>query len=929
MKKNVLRLYLLLIILAGVTALGFLFFHPPTVGDAFEVFENAYQGEFRKMAVLLLAGFGAAAVVFASLALILSFFKEKLLAGVVDNIGELSERGKIFLILIGILVLTSFVAGQFSLPADYVEDPLHRMFLKVTRPLFLYGLTLSIGVFFLLLAVNGKMNVFLRPEFLWPALIFLVLFGMGAVLQKAGFGFKRIPGPRPQFDVSGNPLLGYQVVLAVAAAGLFFIIKRFLVKGWEREDQRSWVIFDLYAVVIILLISFLLWNSVPLQPHTFVDQPRPPNYEMYPDSDALSYDRTSQSLLAKGRLQSPLGDYQTYIGFRPGLTFFQSVLHAIGGLSYQDILPLQLLVFSFLPVLIYIFTSMIHTRAAGFFAALLVIFRDFNGQVMPHIDAGVHAKLLESEIPMIMGMLLFLILFLVWLRSERRGVLLPLLGGGILGWSMLIRLESVVLIPVISLVALVFLWDKKPMLLKACGFLVFGVILVISPWIYRNWYYTGDIYLNRPDNRIVLLKESFQRLGEEIKGEVSLIYPEEIGQNRVTPDSVNKAEVRMGQDPTQAPTITPAAEDTLNVNLESSEEGLNVSFLDHMTNNLIQSVIFLPSNPLFLNVDYLSKAAIGKAGRYYGGILYSPEKYVRSLPYWWSEWDGTIPLHSLLLVAVNLFLISNGIYVIHGREKRVLWLLILLYMIFVGGYSFISRSGGRSLQISDWVVVVFYSAGLMNVFYRGWAWWTNKSERLIGSESRMHLTLPDLPIRTRGYMIGCLALGLLFLGSLPPLAEVILPNRYPQEESETLSQYLREDRESPLPDEKKEVLDRFLRKGGTVVWGRGLYPRYFYPGEATNDTKPRFVGPMNRFDFARFEYYMAGTENIWVLLKRDSTPEYFPHGTSVLTFGCRRGGNLDALAVVLYENDDIKEIYWREGDLSQISGCPLPWPETE
>jgi hypothetical protein len=555
--------------------------------------------------------------------------------------------------------------------------------------------------------------------------------------------------------------------------------------------------------------------------------------------------------------------------------------------------------------------------------------RDFNGQVMPNIDAGVHAKLLESEILMIMGMLIFLILFLVWMRSERKGGLLPLLGGGIVGWSMLIRLESVLLIPVAGLIALVVLWDKKPMLLKSSGFLIFGVILVISPWIYRNWNYTGDIYLNRPDNRIGLLRKSFQRLGEEIKGGNSFIYPEEIGRSRDTRESVQISSIPKGHGPIQASALPRNMRGLSTVIHEISEEDLNISILDHLTNNLVQSVIYLPSNPLFLNLDFLSKAAIGKAERYYGGLLYSPEKYVRSLPYWWNEWDGSIPPQSLLLVIVNVFLISNGMFVIYRQERRGFWLLLIIYGVYVGLYSLIRRSGGRSLQISDWVVLVFYSAGLMNLFYRGWVCLSDHAGGLISSASDLRLKLLDFPDHYGGYVMGCVALGLLFLGSLPPLAEVVFPDQYPEREMEKKVQYILHDGKSLIPDQKKMVLKSFMENGGVAVWGRGLYPRHFQSGEMTNEEKVSFYGPLERKNAARFEFFLAGTKNVWVVLKKETSPGHFPHGSSLLSIGCQRGGNLDALAVVLFENDQVVEVHWREGDLSQISGCPLPWPETE
>jgi hypothetical protein len=89
--------------------------------------------------------------------------------------------------------------------------------------------------------------------------------------------------------------------------------------------------------------------------------------------------------------------------------------------------------------------------------------------------------------------------------------------------------------------------------------------------------------------------------------------------------------------------------------------------------------------------------------------------------------------------------------------------------------------------------------------------------------------------------------------------------------------------------------------------------------------KPEITGPIDRINQDRFEFFMVGEINYWVVLHRDQTPERFPHGTSVLVLGCPQKQNLNALGVIkLDENRQIVKIYWRDGILDNFDSCPFP-----
>jgi len=55
--------------------------------------------------------------------------------------------------------------------------------------------------------------------------------------------------------------------------------------------------FDILLGAGLWLLALVVWTRTPLTPNWFVTQPRTPNFQNYPNSDALRYDRTSQSQL--------------------------------------------------------------------------------------------------------------------------------------------------------------------------------------------------------------------------------------------------------------------------------------------------------------------------------------------------------------------------------------------------------------------------------------------------------------------------------------------------------------------------------------------------------------------------------------------------------------------------------------------------------
>lgn len=914
MKKWISRSLLLAFVIQGVVVVVWAYFINGQIPLSLTQFTLSYKAAYSGLIIVVFLITLSAAWFFYS--------SGKYRTGI-ERLTKILSTDRTALLIITLMVLGSFVAGQMILQTPGLENRLQFSFLRLTKPIWFWLILVSAEIILLTLIVGGWGKKILQPPLVWFISILLFLVAIILGLSYLGYGYMLGKG---KFDVAGNPLLGYQVLLALVGVLILAFLGRIFLE-YERERTRlPSRILDILLVALLFLGTFLAWNQVPLSPNAFIDQPRPPNYELYPDSDALLYDRTAQSLLASGRFQTYLSSKENYIGLRPLLTTAQAAFHALGGLGYREMLPFQVLAWAWLPVLIYFFGKQLHTRTSGLLAAVLVIIRNRNGQLLPNMDAGVHAKMALSEIPMIIGVVFFLILLLKRSRSKPGQLTLPLLSGGVLGLTMLIRPEVIIFFPL----ALIIYWFKYQsfgrIFLRSSIFLLVGLILAVSPWIWRNYRFSGEVYIDRPGNRLDLLGGFLEEYWEEWRSGQFQLMPTEIKKASLNLDVIQHKNPETGIIELHGiPFVQSVVYSQNGKQLgEEDEEG---RVLDHLVNNLIQSLIFLPSEPLMLNVDYISKLTNGLVKRYYDGVFYSPQKYVKRLPFWWKDWDGGIPSYSIIMLVLNIAIISVGLSAGWRYYRRGVWTSSAAFLIFIFLYTFIQQSGGRVVQKIDWLVLVFYSIGLIELSLSVLGW---RSSGAVKKE--IHIQDPQVSRdrKKRAPLLIIVSVIIFLVGSLPPLVEYLKPNAYTKSGKKNLVDELFGREDHLLTQEEEEILRSFLDEGGEIFWGRGLYPRYFESGENPRDTRNSVIGGLEREGNNRFEFFLSGADNLWGVQRRDSSPDFFPHGSSVLAFGCRRKGNIDALVLFLIsEEGDFGEVYWREGDLENISGCPLPWPDQE
>jgi hypothetical protein len=250
---------------------------------------------------------------------------------------------------------------------------------------------------------------------------------------------------------------------------------------------------------------------------------------------------------------------------------------------------------------------------------------------------------------------------------------------------------------------------------------------------------------------------------------------------------------------------------------------------------------------------------------------------------------------------LNLLLISIGLASTWKRHKFIALLPLFASLGYTLINALVRNSGGRYILPVDWVGLFYFSIGLgqatlwVFIYFRG-------SELPAGVLGEIHPISEYEAVPSQRKMILGVAASILFFGCLLPLAEIIVPERYPPdllaEHQNQLSQTL------DLP------LEALLLEGSSMVQGRALYPR-FHAANAGEAGVRRT--PFSPLPFSRLDFFMVGPFNGGVVLAQEASPDRFPNGVDVLAIGCPGAEYFDALALVLYdESGEIMDVLLRE-----------------
>jgi hypothetical protein len=604
---------------------------------------------------------------------------------------------------------------------------------------------------------------------------------------------------------------------------------------------------DVVIAVLLWLIAFAVWMSLPLPQHNyFAPAAQPPNFEKYPFSDAEQYDYNSLFLL--------YGSIENFVISKPGYVSLLAILHAIGGLSYAGIVFFQTMIMALIPSVLYLIGRELHSRLGGIAMALFAIFREFSSILYSSTGNVANSKLLLSDGPAVLLVAVLVLILIRWFNNKEKMISgHEFLAGGLIGVLSLMRIQALLLLPPALILITLRYYPRIKTIFLSSLILTLCFLLVVTPILMRNHSITGVYWLDNPSSSAPLSRILTEGLDSFEDEELFKSGDEVVSQNF-----------------------------TIYTDLLFNNFGFFVGFVfDHFFRNIISSFLIMPirlGNPIQF-FDFLTISG------YFWGEVYAAANFI-----------------NLALIIINLALISVGISAVFSKNRKGLFLVIGFFLYYNLTSSIARLSGWRFILPVDWIVFSLYALGLLEalkvVFTRvpnldfnatsSWfAGFTQSSQKFHQSRS--------------WYLV--FGLIFVFTGSLIPARE-LFPSLVPQytrsEVCEMIEKGISEQNDPILQANIKDLCESGKAR---VNWGTGISPRYFAENEGFYDREnDRLFGYQS---YSRLVFRVIGNRNTRVYIQTNRQEIHFKNGATVFVIDLEGGTEG---AILTFVNTDPVEI---------------------
>ncbi len=612
---------------------------------------------------------------------------------------------------------------------------------------FVLAFTAGLAVFSLVARYGLRVRGLKEQQDLWRAsgvalAVLLVAYGLVA-LTRIGLTPDSAYWAEP-----GVPVLGWQFALALVCAICVFLT------GLAWGSGRR---LDLFLAAGIWLMAVVIWLSVPNEvlKNSFYAPINPPSNQPFPNSDAGYYDSMAQSLL----IGYP---YQGDIPTRPLYVVFLALLHAIAGERYDLMIIGQTLLLALIPVTLYLLGKRMHSRTAGVLMALFAIFREWNSLLVSSETRVSNTKMLLSDLPTLLLLLLACLFVVRWL--QRKGLIDALLAGGLVGLLLLLRTQSILMLPVSLALGLTAYGLRGGAWRGAVGLLLVGACAALVPWLVHNYVQTGQVTLDAPFE--------YQVIASQYK------YTGNLNINEVDLQGKGVA--------------------GLLLEFALKDPKFVAGFIGaHFSATLIDSLLVLPL-----------------IGRYDG--LFAP------LNLYWMDWPAGLDAANAALLIPCLTVIAIGI---GASWKRLRWagMVPLAFAVAYAAANGIGRfSGWRYDLPADWVGYLYLAIGIAELLALLATVFGAREEAIPVTP------VNDQPAAFRWRTAGIACLLIALVGSMPWLAEGVAPPRYAGQGLSGLVSILADSGAVQRLGLRSDQIEAFAAEPqATLQIGRVLYPRYF------------------------------------------------------------------------------------------------------
>lgn len=512
---------------------------------------------------------------------------------------------------------------------------------------------------------------FKSPAILKHSLIVLLILALlWAVIAITGFGVT----PEIYFwNVAGMPLTTLQLVLSLFICGLILGIFTLFRKRFQAND----LVMDGILALILFILAVFVWTQTPMIKHYVSLEPVSPYYQPYPYSDSQDLDIGSISVI-RG-----FGINHSRFTDKPLYMIFLALLHRLAGFNYNLIVFFQVIVLAIIAPAIFWLGKSFHSRFFGLLLALLTIYRQSNALILAHLVASANPKVLLTEIPTMLGMILLVLLLVYWFKHRDTRPWAALLAGGMLGAISLLRMNPLMLIPVIIMLVMVIMGLRKFAWLKPSIVFLAGFAIVLTPWIFTGVDNNGNSFL--------ILK--FQDV-------IRARYAPAIQTPVETPTAIPEADMGSGRlsAPAQTPPSNPASSITsfIDARIGVDVQKFPVFVINHSLHNLVDSFLTLPDSASSSEQDLTT--------------LIERPYWVDSLT---QSWKGEVSADQIPFLALNLVFLAIGITWSWKRWRWVGIIPLIIFLTYCVSLGFARNSGSRYTVPVDWIVFFYYGLGLV------------------------------------------------------------------------------------------------------------------------------------------------------------------------------------------------------------------------
>lgn len=642
-------------------------------------------------------------------------------------------------------------------------------------PLLWYFFAIGIqAVLFLLLLKNGfNIQEFSKRKSIYVS----ALIPLGLLLSAFLFVVITKIGITPDTGYWGEPgaaIQAWQFALAILLGFIILLAAPQIPNSKSQITNYTLSITNFILPLALYITAAILWLSVPVDvlANSFYAPSSPPLNTPLPYSDAGYYDSASQSLLIGT-------DYFGGIPPRPLYIVFLAFLHLLFGQNYPAIIAAQTLILAFFPVTLYFLAKKLHTPAAGVTAALFAIFRELVGLWISSNTRVANSKIFTTDFPTAMGIALLCLAAIWWL--EKRDTKSALVAGGAFGLLLLFRTQSVLILPVLFILAWFAYQRKTKEWIMAGAAFALMMTLTVLPWLTHNYTIAGQFSFDDP-NQVAVIYSQYSFTGNL---ELSQFDPEKESAGRRI----------------------------LSFTLENPSYVANF-IAAHFLNTEIGGLLALP-----LIKDF-------------GGLLAPVNLY-------WVSWNGSLEWYNLALLIIYLGVLAVGFGAAWHRLK---W-IALVPLAFNLGYALsngIARfSSWRYNLPVDWMIYFYFAIGVIEILGSLALLLGAKSFILESDGSPALRVLPGKKDKFN-FKYATILPAFVFIGALPWLAKRLDQPRYISTQDTLIAKlesngYDREEIQSFLLRPGSIVLEGRLLYPRMYRRNEGIYSAHPWPAYAEKD----------------------------------------------------------------------------------------------